>query len=135
MISERTVRELHEQLETIEVELVGEFGSSYASRAGDDLEVFHEHGIVHPAVWTALANRVFHAQLARGSWIHTRSLVAHHGLAYEGSRAIVETTVVKRTVGRNGERAIADVTIRVGDRVVATLEHEAIIDLQNRTGE
>jgi acyl dehydratase len=134
MIRERTERELDVQLQVVEVDLVGEFGSTYAARAGDDLVMFQEQGIVHPAVWTALANRVFHAQLAKGSWIHTRSLVAHHGLAVEGDRAVVETVVVKRMVGRSGERAIADVTIRVNDQIVATLEHEAIIDLQNRTG-
>jgi acyl dehydratase len=132
MISERTGPELAESLEPMEVELAGEFGSSYAARAGDDLAMFEEEQIVHPAVWTALANRVFHTQLARGSWIHTRSVVAHHGVAFEGNRAVVDAVVVKRVVGQSGERAIAEVTIRVDDRIVATLEHEAIIDLNNR---
>jgi acyl dehydratase len=132
MAAEGVKPQMAERLEALEVDLVGEFGSSYAARAGDDYPGFQDAGIVHPAVWPALANSVFHTQLARGSWIHTRSLVAHHSLAKEGSRAVVETTVVQRVVGRTGERAIAEVTIYVEGRVVATLEHEAIVDLNNR---
>lgn len=120
-----------ERLEAIRTLLVGEYGPGYASRAGDDLMVFDHRKIVHPAVWTALANRVFHTQVVRGSWIHTRSVVHHHGFAYEGETATTETTVVERFV-RSGERAIADVVITVGDRPVATIEHEAIIDLSVR---
>lgn len=118
-----------ERLQTIDVILKGEFGSDYANRAGDDIvERISSEGVVHPAVWPAIANRVFHAQVARGSWIHTRSFVRHHSLAFAGETVTVDSTVVQRFV-RSGERAIADVVIRVGERVVATLEHEAIIDL------
>ena len=35
-------------------------------------------GLVHPAVWPALANHLVHAEVARGSWIHTRSIIRHH---------------------------------------------------------
>jgi MaoC like domain len=132
MAAERVKPEMAERLEVLEVDLVGEFGSSYAARAGDDYPDFQAAGIVHPAVWAALANRVFHTQLARGSWIHTRSLVSHHALAKEGALAVVETTVIKRVVGRSGERAVADISIHVEGRLIATLEHEAIVDLNNR---
>lgn len=117
-----------EQLDMVNIVLQGEYGSGYAERAGDAQRLCLDAGVVHPAVWPALGNYVFHRQLARGSWIHTRSIVRHHALVPEGSEAEVSTTVAERLF-RSGERAIADVVIRVDGQVVATLEHEAIIDL------
>ncbi|MFY8237871.1 MAG: hypothetical protein ACOVK5_01445, partial [Ilumatobacteraceae bacterium] len=58
--------------------------------------------------------------------IHTRSIIRHHGLAASGSIATVNTVVVRR-FEQGGERAIADVHIMVDGKVVASLEHEAII--------
>jgi acyl dehydratase len=117
-----------ERLMTVTLRLEGELGSEYASRAGDDQRLCLDAGVVHPAVWPSLGNHVFHRQLVRGPWIHTRSIVRHHALAPAGVEAEVSTTVVERFM-RNGERAIADVVIRVDGRIVATVEHEAIIDL------
>jgi MaoC like domain len=118
-----------ERLEAMVVRLEGEYSSRYAVLAGDDYSI---DGFVHPAVWLALANYVFHRQLARGSWIHTRSIVSHHALVADGAEASIATTVVERFVRSGGERAIADVVIEVDNNIVATIEHEAIIDL-NRT--
>jgi MaoC like domain len=120
-----------EQLETVIIELAGEYGSTYASRAGDDQALLVDQHVVHPAVWPALANYVFHRQVARGSWIHTRSNIVHHDLAYDEEEATVETVIVDR-FQRSGERAVAEVRISVGDRLVAILEHEAIVDLSSR---
>lgn len=126
-----------ETLTDIEIELDGEWGSDYAERAGDPFALYRDHGIVHPAVWTAVANQVVHTQVARGSWIHTRSLVNHHAVATVGSRALVRSRVVRR-FDAHGERAVLDVEIRIAHRdgpagradiVVATLEHEAIVEL------
>lgn len=117
-----------ERLSPVSIPLVGEYGSTYAERAGDDFSRCRELGLVHPAVWPALANYVFHRQLARGSWVHTRSIIRHHAAVPEGGTAEVAVTVVER-LQRGGERAVADVVISVDGRVVATLEHEAIIDL------
>ncbi len=117
-----------EALRTVEVELSGEWGSGYALRAGDDLDMCPGRGLVHPAVWPALANHVVHAQVARGSWIHMRSIVRHHGLAAEGRTAIVRSVVVCR-FDAHGERAVLDVEIVVDGAIVATLEHEAIVAL------
>jgi acyl dehydratase len=118
-----------EQLETVVLRLTGEYSSHYAERAGDD---FSMQGFVHPAVWPALANYVFHRQLARGSWIHTRSVVKHHALVRDGVEATIHTTVRER-FERGGERVIADVVISTADAgVVATVEHEAIVDLSVR---
>jgi hypothetical protein len=118
-----------EVLEPVTVLLEGEYGADYAVRAGDEQSVCSDAGVVHPAVWPALANFVFHHQIVRGSWVHTRSLVRHFALAPVGAEADVSTVVVATRVDRHGERATADVTMRVGGAIVAVVEHEAIIDL------
>jgi acyl dehydratase len=115
-----------EELPTKHIRLDGEWGSDYGSRAGDPLPLYAEHGIVHPAVWPALANHTVHTEVARGSWIHTRSVVRHHGLVKAGSVAEVRATVVRRFQS-HGERAVLDVRVVVDDHVVVSLEHEAIV--------
>ena len=117
-----------EDLPEIRVVLGGELGWEYGLRAGDDLSIYADRDLVHPAVWPAVANRLFHLHLVRGSWIHTRSVVRHHALVAAGSEAVVRSRVVRR-FRRSGERAVADIRIEVGGVAVATLEHEAIIDL------
>ena len=110
------------------VALTGEWGADYGLRADDDLDVFARLGVVHPAVWPALANAVVHADVARGSWIHTRSIVRHHAVAQAGSIADVHAVVVRRYES-HGERAVLDVQIEVDGALVASLEHEAIVSL------
>ncbi|HWL42115.1 MAG TPA: hypothetical protein VNQ73_04160 [Ilumatobacter sp.] len=118
-----------EPLPTLEVDLVGEFGADYATRAGDDLDLFASHGVVHPAVWVALANSVVHRNLVDGPWVHTRSTIAHHAAARAGGRAHVASRVIDRFERRSGERAVLAVEITVDNAPVATVEHEAIIRL------
>jgi acyl dehydratase len=115
-------------LPTKHVELSGEWGTDYGIRAGDLLATCVEAGVVHPAVWPALANHIVHANLVTGSWIHTRSIVRHHALARAGSTAEVRSVVVRRFEA-HGERAVLDVEIEVEGVIVATLEHEAIVSL------
>ncbi len=117
-----------ERLTSKRLHLAGEWGADYGSRAGDDFALFEELDIVHPAVWLALANHMVHAEVARGSWIHTRSIVRHHATAAAGSIADVHAVVVRRFES-HGERAILDVHIEVNGVLVATLEHEAIVAL------
>lgn len=117
-----------EVLRTRQIALDGELGAEYGVRAGDDLDVFVRLGLVHPAVWPALANHIVHVDVARGAWIHTRSIIRHHGIARAGATATVHAVVVER-FDRSGERAVLDVRIDVDGRPVATLEHEAIIAL------
>lgn len=117
-----------DELSSFTLCLEGEFGSGYAARAGDDQSDCAAAGFVHPAVWPSLANSVFHSQLARGPWVHTRSVVRHFGLVPSGVEAEVSSTVVRRFV-RRGERVVADVVVRVDGGVVAVVEHEAIIEL------
>lgn len=113
--------------------LSGEWGADYGSRAGDPFALYEQHGIVHPAVWPALANHVCYAELVTGSWIHTRSIIRHHALAAAGSFADVHSVVVRRFES-HGERAVLDVRIEIAGVVVATLEHEAIVALPGAAG-
>jgi hypothetical protein len=63
---------------------------------------------------------VVHTQVARGSWIHTRSIVRHHALGAAGATAIVRAVVVRRFEA-HGERAVLDVVIEVDGVLVALL--------------
>ena len=118
-----------ERLPSETVELTGEYGDEYGLRVGDDLSIYTERGIVHPAVWPSIANRITHQHVVRGSWIHTRSIIRHHRLASVGAVATVESTVVKRFDTRSGERAVLDIVVSVDGLPVASLEHEAIVAL------
>jgi hypothetical protein len=122
-----------EILESLTVRLDGDYGSDYAARAGDDQRVCEAAGVVHPAVWPAVANAVFREHLVRGPWVHTRSIVRHHGLVRAGAEAEISAVVVRR-FQRSGERAVADVAMRVDGEIVVTLEHEAIIDVSVPSG-
>lgn len=117
-----------ERLPDRRIVLADEFGTGYGVRVGDDLDLYERDGIVHPAVWPAIANRVFSEELVRGSWIHTRSIIRHHDVGPAGATVNVRATVIDR-FHRRGERAVVDVSIELDGRPIATLEHEAIIDL------
>jgi hypothetical protein len=118
-----------EELPLRRISLTGRYGSNYGVAVGDDLDVYEREGLVHPAVWPALANQVFADELVRGSWIHLRSAIRHHRLAPVGATATVHAVVVDRSTRRSGERAVADIAFAIDGRLVATVEHEAIIAL------
>ncbi|MEE2768727.1 MAG: hypothetical protein VX833_05895 [Actinomycetota bacterium] len=124
----RPVRSFHEPLESESVTLVNEW-ADYGQRAGEDLGLYAELGIVHPAVWPALANYAVERQLVNGPWIHVRSRILHHGTAAVGATADVDAIVVDRFDTRVGSRVILDVSVSVDGKQVATIEHEAIIAL------
>ena len=117
-----------EAMPEMHFELFGEFGSDYGKRLGDNHELCTTNKVVHPAVWPALANQVFQHHVARGQWIHTRSIIRHHGLARSGDVATLRTVIVNR-FEQGGERAVADIHIEVNGQVVASLEHEAIVSI------
>jgi acyl dehydratase len=118
-----------ERLPTITAELTGEFGFDYGLRAGEHLDLYVDRRIVHPAVWSAMGNLVMRTFLVRGPWIHTRSLVRHHAVAHDGDVADLSSGVVRRFTHRHGESAVIEVRIEVRGRLVASLEHEAIVSL------
>jgi len=118
-----------EALRSRHVRMEGEFGAEYGMRAGDEFDLYTRLGLVHPAVWPAFANHLVHTEVARGSWVHTRSIIRHHSVAHVGGTADIHGVVVRRFDSRAGERAVLDVRIEVSGSVVATLEHEAIVAL------
>lgn len=105
-----------------------DFSADYGERAGDDLAIYREQQIMHPVVWPAIANRIMSTDLVFGPWIHTRSIIRHHAPAPIGATVDVHATVVER-YERGGSRAIIDVLVELDGAPLATLEHEAIIDL------
>jgi acyl dehydratase len=107
------------------------YGADYGSRAGDDLAIYQAAGIVHPAVWPALANHVYSTDLVDGPWIHTRSIIRHHAVGPAGAAIDVHATVVDR-FDRHGERAVCDIVIEHRGTILATIEHEAIVRLPQR---
>ena len=120
-----------ERLRTRHIRLEGEWSDDYGVRAGDALAIYGDLGIAHPAVWPALANHLVHTEVARGSWIHTRSLIRHHTTAPAGATVDVHGVVVGRFDTRHGERAVLDVLIEHNGSPVATIEHEAIVALHD----
>ncbi|MFP5487464.1 MAG: MaoC family dehydratase [Acidimicrobiia bacterium] len=117
-----------EQLASRELVLGERYGADYGSRAGDDLDLYEQHGIVHPAVWPAIANHVYSTDLVHGAWIHTRSIVRHHAPGPIGATVTMHATVVDR-FDRHGERTVCDIVIEHDGTILATLEHEAITRL------
>jgi hypothetical protein len=117
-----------ERLRSRQIRLDGELGGDYGERAGEYLALYEQQGLVHPAVWPAIGNFVVHRDVARGSWIHTRTIVRHHAAAQAGRVADVHSVVVRR-YERHGESAVLDVHIEVDGVLVASLEHEAIVAL------
>lgn len=118
-----------EPVPTVRLRLEGEYGPGYGRRAGDGLDLYERAGIVHPAVWPALANHVVHRYVAQGAWIHLGSAIAHHGLALEGAVAEVRSVVTERFERKERQHAVLDVRIVVDGTLVASLAHEAIVRL------
>jgi len=117
-----------ESLPSRSVELTGVFGNDYGLRAGDDLAVYADRRLAHPAVWPAIANLVYARDLVHGAWIHTRSLIRHHALVADGVTVDVHANVVDR-FHRGGLRAVTEFVFERAGEVLVTLEHEAIVEL------
>ena len=111
------------------VVLLGDRWSGYARRAGEDLGLYGDENLIHPAVWPSLANRVFATQLIDGAWVHTRSRIRHLGEAHPDDTVVVESWEIDRFTTRAGERAVVDMRMTIDDRLVCAVEHEAIVRL------
>jgi len=117
-----------ELLPAVEFELTPQW-CDYGVRSGDDLALYTELGVGHPAMWPSLANDIFVRHLVDGSWIHTRSRIWHQGLARVGQQLTMRSTVVDRFESRAGERAVVDIEMFADGAPVARLEHEALVRL------
>lgn len=109
--------------------------TGYPHRAGDDLSVTTAGDrrdavpVVHPALTAVIGNRAMIASVVDGPWIHVRSHITHQGLARPGDVAVVESSIAQRFDSRAGERVVLDVRVRVDDRPIWAIEHEAIVRL------
>ncbi len=117
-----------QRLPTMDVTLDEQWGR-YGVRCGDDLALYQDDTLAHPAIWPSLANRLFKQHLIKGPWIHTRSRIHHRSPARLGDRLVVTSNVVGRFETRAGKRAVVDIDITVDDRPVVSIEHEALIEL------
>ena len=122
-----------ETLTSRQFTLTGEFGADYGWRAGDDIDMYVRQGIVHPAVWPAIANRIMSTDLVNGAWIHTRSIIRHHAPGPAEATVDVHATVIDR-FERHGQRAVIDVLIEHEGHPIVSIEHEAIVDLSPASG-
>ena len=111
------------------VEVMREQWVGYAGRCGEDLGLYAQENLVHPVVWPSLCNLVFAQQLVDGPWVHTRSRVRHLSAVRPGDTVVIEAWETRRFATRAGERAVVDMRMTVGDELVVTVEHEAIIRL------
>ena len=117
-----------ELLKSEEIHLINEW-ENYGERAGDNQEIYSERGLIHPAVWPALANHIVEKNLVDGPWIHTRSKIFHHELVEIGSTANIESQVVNRFATRTGDRAVINISIKINGKKAISLEHEALVSL------
>jgi len=74
-----------------------------------------------------LANAVFARNLVRGPWVHTRSDIFHLGRVEPGYTVVIEASEIDRFTKPSGERAVVAMRFSVDDKLVAFVEHEAII--------
>ena len=119
-------------LESEEIHLIDEW-ENYGERAGDSQEIYSERGLIHPAVWPALANHIVEKNLVDGPWIHTRSKIFHHELVEIGSIVNIESQVVNRFASRTGNRAVINISIKINGKKAVSLEHEALVSLNPKS--
>ena len=101
----------------------------YGRRAGDDLDLFDDPDLVHPVVWPIIGNRTTIATCVDGPWVHVRSRIGHHRPVRPGDSLVVEPWLTRRFGSRAGERVVLDLAVTCGARLVATIEHESIVEL------
>lgn len=105
--------------------------ATYGMRAGDDLGLYADTGLAHPAVWSVVGNRVTLAHFVTGPWVHVRSAITHLAPVSAEAMLFVESTVAKRFTTRAGDRVVLDVRASVDGEPVAIIEHESIIRLHS----
>lgn len=127
-VSEPPAEPVGVRLDPLVVEL-GDRWTGYAARAGEDFALYEREQLVHPSLWPSLANRVFATQLVDGSWVHTRSRIRHLGPVALGETVVIESWEIDRFSTRAGERAVVDLRMTVDERLVAAVEHEAVVRL------
>jgi acyl dehydratase len=98
----------------------------YLADIREELPLYAEGGLAHPAWLLRDANYVLSANVALGPWIHVESVTRHHGLVTDGTTIDVRATVL-REWARKGHRFVElDVGIFGDGALVARVTHTAI---------
>jgi hypothetical protein len=98
----------------------------YLDDVREDLALFRDEGIAHPAWLLRDANYVLSANVELGPWIHVESEVVHHGLVTDGAMVSARARV-ERLFEKKGHRFVTlAVQHLADDRTVMTTSHTAI---------
>jgi acyl dehydratase len=104
---------------------------SYLDDVREDLPLFADRGLAHPAWLLRYANYVLGANVQLGPWIHTASTVQLHGPVGDG--AVLETRALVADVrDQRGHQVVdLDVLQLASGQVVARTTHTAIYQLRD----
>lgn len=103
----------------------GDEADAYLRDVREDLAVYRDQGVAHPAWLLRQANRVLAANVRLGPWIHVGSAVQHLGLVRDGDRVSVRARVAALYERKGHEFVDLDV-VMLTDRPVVTVRHTAI---------
>ncbi len=100
--------------------------SAYLADVREDLALYREEGIAHPAWILRDANYVLSANVELGPWIHVESEVVHHAAVEDGATVSARARVT-REWEHKGHRFV-ELAVRhlADDRPVASTRHVAI---------
>lgn len=114
-------------LGTVRRSLTKEQAGAFLADVRDDLPVYTEQQIVHPAFLLRMCNFVFSQNVALGPWIHTASRLVNLATVPVGSTIDARGEVVANYEKRGHLFAEVDINLIVDDKFVAsTIRHIAI---------
>jgi hypothetical protein len=101
--------------------------SEYLAGVRDDLGLYEDGRVAHPAWLVRTANWVLADNVALGPWIHVGSTATHHGVVTDGCLVSTRARVASE-YERKGHRFVElDVAVVIDDeRVAASIRHVAI---------
>lgn len=100
------------------------------SEIDDELPLYREAGVAHPALLLGAANHILAANVALGPWIHVTSEVSLSGRVYDGDDVSVRGKVARLFEKQGREFVELDVLIVKNEReAVMRVQHTAIYKL------
>lgn len=115
-------------LGTLSLRLDEARATAFADSISDDLSLYRgAHGIAHPALLLALANRVLAGNVVLGPWIHVSSDVNHFSLARYGDAISLRARVAECFERKGHEFVVLDIVVAAEPgRPVQQIRHTAI---------
>jgi hypothetical protein len=92
----------------------------------EELPIYTELGVAHPAWLLRLANYILSGNVVLGPWIHVGSRVRHLGLVHDGAQVSCRGTVADEYEHKGHRFVRLDLGILADDELVATIDHTAI---------